>query len=452
MRILRNKSWIATAIAALGFAASSLICAAQTLSPGEVRLSSHPYQFQPRIRFESRLVQIEVVVRDGHGRAVGDLTKEAFAVYDSGKIRDLTAFSLNILNPAVAEVPGGPAKLAEGSPDSAVQPPPTPALSQTRNPASGRRIAVLFDDINTPPGDLAHAKIAARRFVREAVAGGDSIGVFATSGGGPVRFAADPATILADIAKVQSHPRTAAGGSAQCPRMTAYEAYQIMNNDPSAMKAKVGEACHCGGQSCDVESIPGDQLLNPASHARGNGYEGGTLSTIIDSIRAQAEQTWDQARQSSQATLESVKGILDGMARMPGTHMLLLASSGFLSGTLDHDQDAIINAALKAGVVINTLDAKGLYAEAPGGPLSESNELGDIPISSTVFQIQSLGDRLDDLDSAMARFAESTGGLLFRNNNDLDLGFRQLGVLPAITYLLGFPPPKMVSTTRSKWS
>jgi hypothetical protein len=40
----------------------------------------------------------------------------------------------------------------------------------------------------------------------------------------------------------------------------------------------------------------------------------------------------------------------------------------------------------------------------------------------------------------MARFAESTGGLLFRNNNDLDFGFRQLGLLPACTYLLGFTP------------
>jgi hypothetical protein len=57
-----------------------------------------------------------------------------------------------------------------------------------------------------------------------------------------------------------------------------------------------------------------------------------------------------------------------------------------------------------------------------------------------VFQVESLADRLDDLDSAMARFAESTGGLLFRNNNDLDLGFHQLGVLPACTYLLGFAP------------
>jgi VWFA-related protein len=385
-------------------------------------------------------VQLEVVVRDSHGRAVIGLSKDDFVVYDSGRVRDLTEFSLDTFDSTVTNVAGGVATPAHVPPESTTTQPPA---TQTQSPANSyvtrRWIALLFDDINTSPGDLAHAKIAAGRFVREAVAGGDSIGVFSTSGDRGAQFTSDTTTILAIVASVQSHPRTSTG-SAQCPRMSAYEAYQIMSNDPTAMKAKVAEACHCGGQSCDVEAIPAAQLLNPTSNARGNAYEGGTLSTIIDSIRAQAEQTWSQTQQASQATLDSIKAILAGMRGKPGTHMLLLASSGFLSGTLDQEQDSIIDAAVRAGVVINALDAKGLYAEAPGGPINESNELSEIPVSSTVFQIQSLGDRLDDLDSAMARFTESTGGLLFRNNNDLDLGFHQVGLLPACTYLLGFTP------------
>jgi VWFA-related protein len=243
------------------------------------------------------------------------------------------------------------------------------------------------------------------------------------------------------MTKVQSHPRILAGGLAQCPRMTAYEAYQIVNKDPSATQAKVDEACHCGGgPSCDVTGLLPSQLVNPTSGVRGNAYEGGTLSSLIDSIQAQAAQTWEQSRLASQATLDSIKNSLDQLARMHGRRMLLLASSGFLSGMLDEQQDAIINAAVRAGVVINSLDAKGLYAEAPGTPINESVESVELPASSVVFQIRSLGDRLDSLDSTMARLAESTGGLLFRNNNDLDLGFYRLGVLPSTTYLLGFTP------------
>jgi hypothetical protein len=40
----------------------------------------------------------------------------------------------------------------------------------------------------------------------------------------------------------------------------------------------------------------------------------------------------------------------------------------------------------------------------------------------------------------MAILATSTGGLFFQNNNDLDLGFRKLGMIPEFSYLLGFSP------------
>lgn len=288
---------------------------------------------------------------------------------------------------------------------------------------------------------MAHAKIAASRFIKEAIRSGDRIAVFVTSGSNATEFTNDSATVLAAIAKVQSHPRISTGGLAQCPRMTAYEAYQIANNDPSAMKAKVTEACNCGGsQGCSVEWMRDTDLLNPTTKAADPYGGAGALSTVIEAVRAQADQTWEQAHLASQATLDAIKNSLDQLARPPGKRMLLIASSGFLSGMLDADQDSIINEALHAGVVINSLDAKGLYAEAPGAPLNESVESVELPVSTSVFQMRSLGDNLESLDSGLARLAESTGGLLFRNNNDLDLGFYQLGVLPACTYLLGFTP------------
>jgi len=425
-----------TAVAVLISAFLALLAAAQTLSPGEVRLSSRPYQFQPAIRFESRLVQLEVVVRDSHGRAVSGLTKDNFAVFDAGNKRDLTAFSVETFN-ATVDTP-----LNSASPTSdatAQRPAPTPK-SPSQNSVSGRWIGLLFDDINTATGDLAHAKIAAARFIKEAVRSGDRIAIFTTSAGLAVEFTNDPAAILAAMTKVQSHPRASAGGLTLCPRMTAYEAYQVVKGDPSAMKAKVVEACSCGGSVCSpdyLETVPDSNFMNltPTS-----GTGGAVPTEILNAVLNQAEQTWDQARFASQATLDAIKSSLDHLARKPGKRMLLLASSGFLSNLLEQEQDAIINEAVRASVVINSLDAKGLYAEAPGPPLNETIESAAIPLSTTVFQMRTLGDRLEELDSSMARFAESTGGQLFRNNNDLDLGFHQLGLLPDCTYLLGFDP------------
>jgi hypothetical protein len=88
----------------------------------------------------------------------------------------------------------------------------------------------------------------------------------------------------------------------------------------------------------------------------------------------------------------------------------------------------------------NSINAKGLYVEAPGGPGSQSVEVTQLQVVNFVDQTRSLGDRLDGLDAAAARFAESTGGLLLRNNNDLELGFHELGIAPAYAYVLGFPP------------
>ena len=423
----------------LVFVVSVLVCAAQTLSPGEVRISTQPYHPAAHVlRSVSRVVQLEVVVRDRHGRAVPGFTKDDFAVFDAGERRELTAFSVETITAATA-APGNSSNAPKGAAGQPAAPQPS---SLAQNQDNGRWIALFFDDINTEPGNLAHAKIAATRFIREVIGSGDHIAIFATSGGRVSEFTNDSTAILAVMAKVQAHPRMSPGGLALCPRITAYEAYQIVNNDPMAMQAKVDEACHCGGTaSCDVSTMLPTELMNPTSKSGGNAYGGaGALSSLISSVKAQAQGTWDQARLASQATLDAVKSSLEQLANLSGRRMLLFASSGFLSVTLDEQQDSIVDEALRAGVVINSLDAKGLYAETPGIPINESVEVVELPVSSIVFQVRTLGERLDSLDAAMARFAESTGGLLFRDNNDLDLGFYRLGVLPTTTYLLGFTP------------
>jgi VWFA-related protein len=398
-----------------------------------------PYSPSAAIRAESRLVQLEVVVRDNHGRAATGLTKDDFAVYDSSKNRDITAFSVELSNEAVRATPISGNSAARTPPDAAPPLDTQQPKSLAHSAVVARWIAIHFDDVNTSVGDLAHARVASKRFVREVTASGDRIGIFTTSAGRTIDFTSDTFAVLAGIAKLQSHPRMPPGGLSSCPRMAPYEAYQIVNNDPNAMKVKIMEACQCGGSDdtnalcMTAEGIQPNELLN-STYGHGSGAD------IIESVKAQAQQTWNLAHQLSKMTLEAIRDDLDLLAGKSGSRMLLLASSGFLSGTLEEQQDAIVNEAVRAGVVINSLDAKGLYADAPGGPINETNELSHIPTSSTVFQIESLADRLDDLDSAMARFAESTGGLLFRNNNDLDLGFHQLGVLPACTYLLGFTP------------
>jgi VWFA-related protein len=416
-------STAATALNLIG-----LFSLGQALSPGEVQINGGPYRPESQVlRAESRLVEVEVVVRDKRGRAVGGFTKHDFAIFDSGHQRDLAEFSAEKF-PETGEVAGSATPNTSMGGRQPVTPKPVPNRS--------RWIGLVFDDLNTPPGDLARAKVAARRFVAEAVTGGDWVAVFTTSAGRVLQFTTDRDAIIKSVMALQSHPRKEAAGLAACPRITAYEAYQIVKNDPIAMQAKVAEACQCDQyatqMSCDpnqVATVNPSDLLNPLTSP----YKDVTVG-----IRAQAQATWNQARFITQTALDAVRAAVEQLAPMPGRRVLLFVSSGFLSGDVGEQRDEITNEALHAGVVIDSLESKGLYAEAPGRPLNETS--ATLPNLTMFYEARSLGDRLESEDSAMASFAESTGGLFFRSNNDLDLGFYELGVAPEYAYELGFQP------------
>jgi hypothetical protein len=61
-------------------------------------------------------------------------------------------------------------------------------------------------------------------------------------------------------------------------------------------------------------------------------------------------------------------------------------------------------------------------------------------MEALIFGSSSMGSKLNDLDAPIANFTQSTGGLFFRNNNDLDLGFREVGMVPEVTYQLAIEP------------
>ena len=143
---------------------------------------------------------------------------------------------------------------------------------------------------------------------------------------------------------------------------------------------------------------------------------------------------WTQIRDTSARALETTGNLVDYMAQLPGRRMVLLASSGFLVGTLEAEHQKVIDHALHAEVVINALDAKGLYAEDPPEVTRGADE-------RSIRRMVELGIKEKDLSNdIMAILASSTGGLFFQNNNDLDLGFRKLGMIPEVSYLLGFSP------------
>jgi len=410
------------------------------LSPGEVHISSHPYQPQLAVlHSEARLVEVEIVVRDSRGKPVKGLSRDDFEVLDSGKRREAVAFSVEN-NASQATAVGLQTEARAGPP--APVPPSVPVPAQSLS--ARRSIALFFDDVNTPPGDLGRAKIAASHFIKEELSAGDAIAIFDVSAGEVVRPTSDTNLLITAVQGLQSHPRLSAGGIGSCPRITVYQAYQISSGDPTALQSAVLEDCQCPGhdetQCLAFEEVP---AYAASSAGAGDGKVGGyapATTAIVTEVKTQASATWLQAQLVSESTFDAIRVCLKTLATMPGKRMLLIASSGFVSGDVGPQEDAIVQDALRAGVVINALDAKGLYAEAPTRPLNEPTDATALHPLSMIYEARSLGERLESQDAAMARFAESTGGLFFHNNNDLNLGFYQLGVIPEVAYELAFQP------------
>jgi VWFA-related protein len=392
------------------FAAASLLLAAQdSLEKREVTVTSGPYALRlpTTFRTNARLVEAPVVVRNIKGEAVGGLKREDFEIRDQGKKRDISSFAVE-----VAERGASGTKAAAAAP---AQPAPPAVKARTR------WIALLFDDLNSNAADLLNARNAALRFMKEGLQPGNQVSVFTTYGRQMVPFTTDTAQIAAALSKLAPHPmKTGVNG---CPTISTYEAYLIANTlDPTVFENKVDEARRCSGQP-------------PPPQRRGKSSSVSTSSpdSVVQQVVQMSHSIWEQTMLISRNTLEEVGEIVNYLGQHPGDRLLVCASSGFLSGKLETEQDELINRALHAGVIIDSLDAKGLYVQdAPQIPMGGS--------ARSVIVQQGMGTSpQESANDALAVMAYGTGGIFFHNNNDLTLGLREM-MAPTTTYLLGFAP------------
>jgi hypothetical protein len=142
----------------------------------------------------------------------------------------------------------------------------------------------------------------------------------------------------------------------------------------------------------------------------------------------------------TQIALDVLKAAVQRLAVMPGQRTIVLVSGGFLV-TITNGQEEVelIDRAIRANVIISSLDARGLYAIVPGGDASVRNT--SLAATSTkarydVAAAEAQAAVLEDL-------ADGTGGIFFHNNNDLQEGFRRTGATPEFMYVLGFSPQNL---------
>jgi VWFA-related protein len=391
------------------FTLVAVVTAQVQVGSDEVSVRSTPYSPLSApgiIRTQVDLVEVPVVVRDGKGVAVPDLKRENFEILDSGKKREIASFSIETF-----------AGTSTVSATSTVAPPNAPAApSDPAKPETPRRfIGLILDDLNTDFANLRRAKTAAEQFVAKSLAPGDLVAIFTTASPQTALFTGDKQKLQKAIEAVSPHPRFT-DGSMQCPVIHAYEAYLLSNRlDQDLLDAKSTELSACRPGVSDPQSV----------------------------VMSIAQGVWDSAKGNTKDTLRSIHWVVASLAKMPGRRTVLLTSAGFLTGGVEDWLQDLATTALHSGVILNSMDLKGLYALVPGGGADEDSgppaqrwQARRGQAKQTELKMQ--GRMEDSKVDGIAVLASATGGRFYQNNNDLAAGFRTLGALPEVMYVLGF--------------
>lgn len=363
---------------------------------------------QTPFRVRVNVVLVRAVVRDATGRVVENLKKEDFRLFDNRKEQNVSSFTVE--TPEKLAIEARSAGAAE-DPANAPEPGAAPGVVMPQ-----RYVALVFDDLHLTLQDAVRLRAAASK-VFGALRPSDRLGIYSTSGQTTQEFTSDAEALkraldgLVPRGLAESH-------EGDCPPMTYYQADLIVNHhDRQALLASIADALAC---------LPSQTTPTAAESA----------------AQVEAQHTLSEGDVNTQYAYRHIEDVLRRLSGMPGQRVMLFASPGFLytADTLDFLQ--IIDRALRSNVVIDTLDARGLYTPDVLGDIAEHEQPLTNPRTRglrTSYRVEAQNEQ----SRVLGDFAAGTGGTYFHNRNDLDEGLRQAIAAPPVSYLLSFTPQNL---------
>lgn len=363
----------------------------------------------PTFKVRVNLVLVRVVVRDPKGNVVEGLKRDDFQLFDNRKLQTISTFSV--------ETPASHATAATSSIDTGNSDPAAAATAVATLPQ--RFVSVVIDDQHLVMNDMMFVRNAANKFF-DSLAPSDRVAINTTSGQLKQEFTDDRGLLRKALLGLL--PRSPTQGLHDCPDMSYYEADLIENQrDTQALAVAAEDYVQCSGLQ---GTAPVSQLLSQGTQV----------------AQAVAGAVVGREDSSTEYALRHMEDVLRRLSAMPGQRVLVFVSPGFLTTTLHVEFSDIVDRATKSNIVINTIDARGLYTP----------DLGDISDSfvnpnPNTAGIRNLYDTMAQSaqSDVLQQFADGTGGTFFHNRNDIDEGLRQAGAAPALTYLLGFSPQNL---------
>jgi len=276
-----------------------------------------------------------------------------------------------------------------------------------------RFVALVFDDSHMKAADAMAVRAATNKLLAS-LTPTDRVAIYSTTGNVRQDFTGDAETLRKTLAAITPHAGKGEG-QYECPNISYYQADLIANkHDPDAILAAALDA--------KVNSCPVDILA--------------TAERIL--------QTGDSLTREGYEYLEN---IVKHLAGMPGQRVLVYVSPGFILGdaVLQNDSE-LIESAMRAGVVVNTIDARGLYTADMMPDIAAPPQTAPYKEGGVDYQAMEGKFRMQaqfQSGQVLAEMAANTGGTYFHNRNDLDVGMSRALAAPSVSYVLGFRPQNL---------
>ncbi len=344
------------------------------------------------------LVQVHVVVRDGKGNPIPNLQREDFQIFDQGKLQPITVFAVETRETRKEKALAAAKTQANASEESG-----------SKIVLPDRFVALEFDDIHLTTEDAVYTRKSAEQFL-DSLAPTDRAGIFTTSGEWTQDFTGDIPLLKQKLLGIIPRPKVGHTSTTDCPDVSPYMADLVQNrNDQMAFQTIVKDAWSCAYNN--------DPLM---------------YNSAVSLAQSTIPQVMAGAEADNNYTYRTLQDTLRRLAAMPGERVMLMVSPGFIMGLQTSDMLMVVDQANHASIVINTLDARGLYTPDMGDISSPRNGIAQMGTYRVAAQTEQ--------SYVLADFAYGTGGAFFHNSNDIVGGMKMIGSAPEVSYVIGFSP------------
>jgi VWFA-related protein len=351
------------------------------------------------VKISTSLVQVDAVVTDKSGTPVKNLQADDFQLFQDGKPQKITNFSFVDTSSSKRTLTGA----GDTSPNTGAIGNGT--ANQARTP--GRVITFIVDDGNCAVTQIGMraSREALEKFINQQMQPSDLVAIYQTRNGSSMlqQFTSDKTRLLAVARKIRWYPMLGACGSGDI-----------------------------------FENARSDNTMSTT------GKGAGTFGSDDDKKRRESDEDRQRDRMTV-GTLGVIRYVIRGLARVGGRKVVFLLSDGISVRARDGQPletrnvlRDITELANRASVVLNTIDARGLFD--PG--MIQAGD--DVQSRSDAMAADKIGaQRYADVANSqdgLSFLAAETGGQFYRNQNYLDVPIGRALAQEKGYYLLGYEP------------